>query len=574
MALRKKANTGPKSRHSATASRRKTKIGAAKRGETAQAKVLAEKSHVVLDGSHRPRKKGATRLKDANPRWKVEVTITLRGPKLPGGNQLGGRALSAAEFKTKCSASKRDADKVSQVLQKLDLKIERTSLETRSMIVKGTVARMEAAFHPRLGVYQSADQGKFRDREGDYKIPKELKKIVTAVIGFGERRVATRKSARHGAGLGEFGPADVEGFYRFPPGDAAGQKIAIAELGGAYFASDLAAYCAKFKRPKPKVKIISINTPVHTLKQVRRLARREQSQEIDDAGEVMMDVEIIAGLCPAAAISVYFAKSDQKGWIDLLNRVILDRPVVASISWGSAESSGDWSKAALIAINERLHAAAALGITICGAAGDDGTGDEETDGDAHVDFPSCSPFVLAVGGTMLNKENGRLTERVWWESPGWRTNQGGGSTGGGVSSFFRRPPWQKFRIKSLNAKKFDGRVVPDIAALAGPPGFYTVFEGRNSYGAGTSASAPVWAALIARINALLPSHKRQRYLTPLLYRRWSTGLALGSIVCRDVTAGHNTSNPKPGFGYEATKGFDAVSGWGTPIGTALLLALT
>ena len=45
-------------------------------------------------------------------------------------------------------------------------------------------------------------------------------------------------------------------------------------------------------------------------------------------------------------------------------------------------------------------------------------------------------------------------------------------------------------------------------------------------------------------------------------------------MCHDITIGHNASMPKPEVGYQATKGFDAVSGWGTPIGTSLLLALT
>ncbi len=50
-----------------------------------------------------------------------------------------------------------------------------------------------------------------------------------------------------------------------------------------------------------------------------------------------MDVEIIAGLCPEADISVYFATFDQKGWVDLLNEVIKARPVTLSVSWGLAE---------------------------------------------------------------------------------------------------------------------------------------------------------------------------------------------------------------------------------------------
>ena len=175
---------------------------------------------------------------------------------------------------------------------------------------------------------------------------------------------------------------------------------------------------------------------------------------------------------------------------------------------------------------------------------------------------------------MMGEQAGRITEQVWRIGHGRRTDNGGGATGGGISVKFRRPGWQKVRIKSRNSDKFDGRIVPDIAAIAGPPWYDLVWRGRNSYGGGTSASAPVWAALIARIGALLPVDKRQRYLTPLLYQKSRHGAELGRLVCHDITLGNNASKPHPGFGYEATEGFDAVSGWGTPIGTALLLALT
>jgi kumamolisin len=571
MAPRKKAKAAARSRHSPSASSRKTKAGNAKRGRD---------THVVVTGSSRPRTKGATRIKDAPPGSKVDVTITLRGPTLPGAHQLANRTLSPSEFKANYGASKRDVDKVSQVLRKFGLKIEQVSLETRSIRVSGTVAQMEEAFHPNLGIYENADQGKFRDREGDYKIPDSLKGIVTAIIGFGERRVAARKRPpRHNLAstvsrMSPLAPADIESLYHFPPGDAAGQHIAIAELGGGYFAHDLKAYCAKFDRPAPRVDTISTNMPVRDLSQIKRLKPPARQDEMDSTGEVMMDVQIVAGLCPAARISVYFATFNQKGWVDLLDRVIKDRPVALSVSWGSAEDSTDWSQAARDAINERLNAAAVLGITICVASGDDGTGDEQTDGRAHVDFPSCSPFALAVGGTMIAERGGKFIEQVWREGHGRRTNNGGGATGGGVSVIFDRPKWQNVKIKSLNKGSKDGRVVPDMATLAGPPWYDLVWLGKNTYGGGTSASAPVVAALIARIGALLPVSKRQRYLTPLLYQKSPYGSEMGRFVCQDVTYGNNASKPQPGGGYEATAGFDAVSGWGTPIGTSLLFALT
>jgi kumamolisin len=555
----------------ASRSRTSTPKTSRKKGKVRSGKTTSG-SGVPVSGSDRPRAKGATFAGRPDPRSKLEITITLRGPKLPDTNQLSRGVLSPAKFKARYSASKRDVDKVSQVLRAGHLKIVSVSRETRSMRVSGTVAHMEKLFRPDLCWFKTADRPKFRDRESDYVVPRSLKNIITGLIGFGERQVASRKRARIGAGLDQLGPEELGRLYRFPLGDAAGQKIAIAEFGGGYFSEDVRLFCRRYRRVQPKIKPVSVNAPVHNLRQIEDLPANQRGDVLEDASEVMMDVEIVAGLCPAAEISVYFATWNQKGWVDLLDRVIKDRPAVLSVSWGEAEDSSEWSPAARRVINERLQMAAALGITICVASGDDGTGDEQTDGRAHLDFPSASLYVLAVGGTMLNHEHGKITEQVWWESPGKRSG-GGGSTGGGVSALFRRPKWQDVRIASVNNDSFDGRIVPDVAALAGPPGYDMIFRGKTDYGAGTSASAPLWAALIARVYARLPPDKRQRYLTPLLYQKSKFGPPLGSVVCQDVTIGHNRSTP-PGVGYRATEGFDAVSGWGTPIGTALLLALS
>ncbi len=536
------------------------------------------KHHTVAAGSHRPRSKGARRVGAAEPREKLELTLSLRGPKLPSADELANGPLTPAEFRKKYCASARDAQKVAKVLKGFGLKVESTTLETRSMRVSGTVADVEAAFHARLGIYESKHQGRYRDREDDYKVPRGLSRIITAILGLSQRRVAKKRLADgpREVALRPFGPADFERHYHFPHGDSAGQKIAIAEFASVYFADDVTAYCRKYRRRAPKVKLVPIHMRVRDRKQVAKLPRAERAGALDDAKEVMMDTEIIAGLCPKAAISVYFAHYTQKGWVDMLDRVIMDRPVVFSVSWGATEDGHNWAPAAVDAINERLHVAAALGITICASAGDDGTSDEQDDGRAHCCFPASSPFVLAVGGTQMEHREGQLIERVWHKHPGRRTpnrKRRSGATGGGVSTRFPRPKWQDVRVKSLNKGSIDGRVLPDVSGLSGTPWYAMVLDGKWTTGGGTSASAPLWAALIARINALLPKHKRQRFLTPHLYRISPFGEPLGKHICHDVIVGHNASIPHPGLGYAAGHGFDAASGWGTPIGTSLLLAL-
>lgn len=323
----------------------------------------------------------------------------------------------------------------------------------------------------------------------------------------------------------------------------------------------------------PQVQAIAVDAPAYTLAQILALPPSQRGDQLDASIEVMMDVEIVAGLCAGADISVYFSTFDQQGWVDLLDKVIAARPSVLSVSWGSAEDDPGWSASALTAIDNRLIAARLMGITVCVSSGDDGSGDQIDDGKVHVDFPSCSPNALGVGGTMLKKSGASVKEVTWWDAPGRRTNKGGGSTGGGVSTVFPRPAWQNVKVKSLNAKAIDGRVVPDVAALAGEPMYELIVAGQSQANGGTSASTPLWAALIARVNSLLPPAKQQRFLTPLLYQNGTGGQPIGKASSRDVTTGNNVSNPQPGKGYKAGPGFDAVTGWGVPDGAKLLAAL-
>ena len=174
---------------------------------------------------------------------------------------------------------------------------------------------------------------------------------------------------------------------------------------------------------------------------------------------------------------------------------------------------------------------------------------------------------------MLTGSGANVKEVTWWEAPGRRTNNGGGATGGGVSTLFPRPAWQGVRVTSLNSGGIDGRVVPDVSALAGEPLYDLIFVGKPQPNGGTSASAPLWAALIARINSQLPVAKQQRFLTPLLYENGKAGQPVGKIASRDVLWGNNASNPVPGKGYKAGPGYDAVTGWGVPDGVKLLRSL-
>ena len=164
---------------------------------------------------------------------------------------------------------------------------------------------------------------------------------------------------------------------------------------------------------------------------------------------------------------------------------------------------------------------------------------------------------------------------VWKEGDGLRSHNGG-STGGGVSALLHRPGWQKrIKVKSVNPGAILGRCVPDVAANAdwSVSPYLLVVNGVPQANGGTSAASPLWAALIARINAKRPAGKRIGYLTPLLYqgRRGGKAETVGAFGCTDVRSGNNATDMIGG--YVAGIGYDAVSGWGTPNGLRLLSVL-
>jgi kumamolisin len=201
------------------------------------------------------------------------------------------------------------------------------------------------------------------------------------------------------------------------------------------------------------------------------------------------------------------------------------------------------------AFNAAFHDAALLGITVCAASGDSGSSDGVGDGKNHVDFPASSPWVLACGGTRLQANGGSIMAETVWND-GAR----GGATGGGFSSHFSKPMYfqQNLAIK--------GRGVPDVAGNADPEtGYLVVVDGQSGVIGGTSAVAPLWAALIALCNEELG--RNAGWIHQHLY-----GPAAAQGALRDITQGNNGA-------FKAGKGWDACTGLGTPDGQALLAVL-
>ena len=411
--------------------------------------------------------------------------------------------------------------------------------------VKGTATAIQKAFGVTLSQV-TTDQGTFRVREGVVYIPQAMDGHVLAVLGLDNRPQAKPhfRTLKKRATNSSFTPVQIAQLYGFPSGaTATGQTIGLIELGGGYKTADLTAYFKTLGQTAPSV----VAVPVDGGKNAPTTA--------DSAdGEVMLDIEVSAAVAPGAKIAVYFAPNTDQGFIDAITTAVHDttnKPSVISISWGGPESS--WTSQSVQSLNAACQAAAALGVTITVAAGDDGSTDGGTGN--NVDFPASSPNVLACGGTKVAGSGATITSEVVWNE----LSASEGATGGGVSTIFPLPTWQANAGVPAPTSAGGGRGVPDVAGDADPASGYVVrVDGSTTVIGGTSAVAPLWAGLIALANA--QSKTPVGFVNPVLYA------ASAKKAFRDITSGNNGA-------FSAGPGWDACTGLGTPIGTAVVTAL-
>jgi kumamolisin len=523
----------------------------------------ASSQHVVIAGSERQPLADVRSLAPVDPDQQIEITVKLHPQQGAQASALhaqtqaaeqGGprQYLSREAFAATRGASAASIATVEDYARQHGLVVVSSSAEQRSVVLSGTAAQFGAAFSAQL---QNCDHasGAIRYRTGALTAPAEIANVIEGVFGLDDRPQATPKFQLRNnqpqigfirpqaADNSSFTPPQLAKLYDFPTGlDGEGQCIAIIELGGGSRPADITAYFAKLGIPAPKVKSISVDH-----------AKNRPTTPNGADGEVMLDIEVAGAVAPGALIAVYFAPNTDRGFLDAITTAIHDKvnkPSVISISWGAAEKN--WTQQAMTSFEQAFADAALLGITVCCAAGDNGSSDGETDGTAHVDFPASAPHALGCGGTKLVAANGAIVSETVW-------NAGANSaTGGGYSTFFPVPDYQNDLGRTLS-----GRGVPDVAGDADPASGYQVrVDGQDMVIGGTSAVAPLWAGLIALLNQKLSTPVG--FLNPLLY-----GALRNKGVTRDITQGNNGDQP-------AGPGWDACTGWGSPNGQQLLTALS
>ena len=513
------------------------------------------KGYVQIKGSNRKPAEGARRIADVDPKEPVTVTFLVRrrpdAEPLPDLEDQASKPLkeqkylSREDFAKKFGAAPEEIKKVEDFAKAKGLKIIESSAAKRMVTAQGTAEQMNSTFAVKLGHYKTPTET-YRGREGKVYLPKNIAEIVEGVLGLDNRRVARRHSTA--AGTTSLTPPEVAKLYNFPTSSKGkGQTIGIMELGGGYKKSDIDAFFTGLGLATPKLTDVSVlgatNCPVGGAE-----------------GEVVLDIDVAGSVAPSANIVIYFAPNSDDGMAQVITTAVNDavnKPSVLSFSWGGPEV-GFLSANATASVDSALRDAAVMGVTVFASSGDDGSSDGVSDKKAHVNFPASDPFATGCGGTTIKNVSGTsFTEKTW---PG---------TGGGISDVFPLPSWQQgIGVPPSVNDKHVGRGVPDVGGNADPAsGYWVTINGRKNLVGGTSATAPLYAGLVALINASLPT--RVGYLNPKLY---SYGKSPNLGVFRDVKDGvSNATGGAPG--YKSGPGWDACTGWGSIKGTALLNAL-
>ena len=331
------------------------------------------------------------------------------------------------------------------------------------------------------------------------------------------------------------------------------------------------------------------------------------------SGEAILDVEDVSAIAPGATIDVYEGVSPGPDGTDYdpvdgyAAMIDADADQIISTSWGLCEQAIQAGQPGLQATENLLfEQAAAQGQSIFAAAGDNGSDDCNTyetstpvsgQNPLSVDDPGSQPYVVSVGGTTIDDAATQPpAEHVW------NDGANGGAGGGGISQSWVMPSWQQAAtvpgIDEPGAPAYAAaaqveeefgyrpgfcqaavagaspttpcRLVPDVSAQADEfTGAITIYQaaygGWGTIG-GTSSATPIWAAMLALVNAssTCAATKGVGFASPLLYRVASDASAYDASF-NDITAGNNdVYGLDDGLVFAATKGYDPASGLGSP----------
>ena len=346
-------------------------------------------------------------------------------------------------------------------------------------------------------------------------------------------------------------------------------KLGVFEQGG-FDPNDVATYLAENKLAAVPLEVRGVNGYGGGV--------NDPNVEL----EAVLDIDLQIALNPSAyRIFVYEDGNDPFGvaLVDALAAMANDNQAqTISISYGLDEALQ--GSAQMVAENTVLTQLAAQGQTVLASSGDYGAYGYEPPG-YNVADPASQPLVTAVGGTTLyTVANAAYSTESAWNNMA----VGAGGTGGGVSTQWKIPAWQKFSGTSVavnNGGSAKYRNVPDVAAVGNPLTGVSVYSALNGGWlqiGGTSASAPIWAGVLSLANSTSKGlgFGRIGFANPSLYGLNNHDIALSHFFLdfNDIADGNNGDFADWGStGFNAGYNYDNTTGWGSMFGINLIYDL-
>jgi len=470
--------------------------------------------------------------------------------------------LTPAEFTEKFGPTQSDYDAVARYAQEHGLAVVGGSRGGMEVQVKGPVSAIESAFHVNLLTYQHPTENRLfygPDREPTVDLPFALwhisgldnfsiphpmyvkKSDYAKAHGIAPEDVVRHATTGSGPSASFLGSDMRAAYYGGSALTGAGQNLGLFEYAGTDLA-DLTTYFKNAKQPN-KVKVTLLSTDGTSTSCV-------YVDGCDDT-EQTLDMTQAIGMAPGLASLVMYVGSLDTA---IISAMTTHKPLPTTIgcSWG-------WTPADATALAPYFKKMAAQGQNFFVASGDDSTWTKTGDAEA---WPADDALIVSVGGTDLTTAKA---------AGAWKSETAWSDSGGGISpDKVTTPAWQKLAgvINASNKGSTSFRNGPDVSANANFT-FYVCADQSactaNEYG-GTSFAAPMWAGYMALVNQQLVADgfKTLGFINPYLY-------AFG-VSTAYTTDFHDITSGKSGS-YSAVKGYDLVTGWGSPKGTGLINAL-
>ncbi len=513
-------------------------------------RFTADKAELLYTQVASPR---GTKIGPTDPSKEIDVTVMVKSKateqdidkaleELSSGKR---KPLNNRDFESEFGADKDAMKRVLKFAKDNHLRVTKTDDASGQIKLHGKVGDFSKAFGIQLDDYQDGKEI-CRQRSGNVLVPRTMSDDIQGVFGLENPKLLKThfRTAPDGVvaprAAANFMPNEVADMYSFPKDSMGrGQSVGIVEFGGGLDMADNAKYYKDHGLKEPSIQVIELGK-----------AKNKTGGDAD--GEVALDSQVIGAVAPDAKQQLIFADNSDQGFLDSITRATFAEKneiqnSAISISWGAPES--DWNEQAIRNMNLAFKKAALKGVSVFAASGDDGARDKSSNGKYTPDYPSSDPFVTGTGGTRLERSGKEVT---------WNDGFFGGSSGGGISAKFDVPDFQKNVTlpAEANGTGKTGRGAADISGNASPiTGYRIRVGGTETITGGTSAVAPLYAALMMRVNGAL-GHS-VGYLNPFLYENASKG------IFKDITDGNNN-------GYTSGPGWDAPTGFGSIKGDKFL----